>query len=43
LRENVRLLQGLADAMAAQAAASGADVDDTPSGQPQPLLFVAPA
>ena len=43
LRENVRLLQGLADAMAAQAAASGADVDDTPSGQPQPLVFMAPA
>jgi hypothetical protein len=41
LRENVRELQGLADAIDAQAAA-GADVDATPSGQPQPMLFMAP-
>jgi hypothetical protein len=43
LRENVRLLQGLADAIAARATVSGAEAQGTPSGQPQPLLFTAPA
>jgi hypothetical protein len=37
------LLQGLADAIAARATVSGAEAQGTPSGQPQPLLFTAPA
>ncbi|HUH54982.1 MAG TPA: halogenase, partial [Rhodanobacter sp.] len=43
LRENVRLLQGLADAIDAQVAGGGADTDALPSGQPLPALFMAPA